>query len=428
MPTFEYRTLSTSNGSPSATIEAPDRPAAVRELLRRGITPAAVEVVVRNGRAVDAALGGEIGADAPLGHASGSRPATGALGGVWTPSVMSRAETASFVRELATAVQAGLPLVPALKTIARQGRSAAQRRMFGTIIDDVEHGRSLGDAAAAWGKPFTELTVNLIRAGEASGRLPEVLMQAANLLDRDVKLRRSILAATLYPMILGRMLVIAVVVIVSVIVPRILAPLEGRPLPLPTRVVQGFAGFFGGYWWAIIPMVLLGALGLSRLYARPGARLAIDRALLGVPVLGRLLRDVAVARFTRTLGTLTGAGIPVLHALRITKGTLGNRAMEVVIDDVCGQVAGGATIAEPMERSGHFPPMLVQIVNLGERSGRLDEMLGQAAGAFEDRTETSVKLFTTALPPILVVILACVVGFVVLAILLPLLELQESLL
>ncbi len=165
---------------------------------------------------------------------------------------------------------------------------------------------------------------------------------------------------------------------------------------------------------------------LFRSYAQPAWRLKFDTFILRVPILGRLLRDVAVARFTRTLGTLTAAGVPILQSLRITKGTLGNRAMERVIDDVAEQVAGGRTIAEPMERSGYFPPMLVQIVNLGERSGRLDEMLNQAARSFEDRTETSVKLFTTALPPILVVILACCVGFLVLAILLPMLQMQDS--
>jgi type II secretory pathway component PulF len=152
----------------------------------------------------------------------------------------------------------------------------------------------------------------------------------------------------------------------------------------------------------------------------------VDTTLLRLPLLGRLLRDVAVARFTRTLGTLTSAGIPIIAALRVTRGTLGNRAMEGVIDDVAEQVAAGKTIAEPMERSGYFPPMLVQIVNLGERSGRLDQMLSQAARAFEERTEQSVKLFTTALPPLLVVGLACVVGFVVMAILLALLQVQDA--
>jgi type II secretory pathway component PulF len=341
---------------------------------------------------------------------------------------MSRAEMASFMRELSTAIQAGLPLVQGLKTIARQGRSDRQKAMLASIIHEVEHGRSLAEAAASCGKPFNDLTLNMIRSGEVSGKLGEVLRQCADLLDRDLKLRRSILAATLYPMILAGLISVAVVVVVTVIVPSVVKSLAGQVahLPVPTRIVMGVAHFFGGYWWLIIPAVGAAMYGLGWLYAQPKARMAVDERLLRTPLLGRLLRDVAVARFTRTLGTLVSAGIPILTALRVTRGTLNNRAMERVIDEVCEQVAAGRTIAEPMERSGYFPPMLVQIVNLGERSGRLDEMLTQAADAFEDRTESSVKLFTTALPPLLVVVLACVVGFVVLSILLPILQLQDA--
>jgi type II secretory pathway component PulF len=402
MPTFAYQ----SAGGASATIDAPDRTTAARELLRRGIMPTSL---------TDAR--------------PGVRPAAAdASAGVQFGAVMSKPEMASFVRELATAVQAGLPLVSALRTIARQGRGQRQKVMLERLISDVEQGKSLADAAAAQSAVFPELVVNLIRAGEASGKLGEVLAQAADLLDREVKLSRSVLSATLYPMILMVLISIAIVVVVTVIVPRTLSAVAGNVvvLPWPTRVVQGFASFVSGYWMLILAGAGVGLYSLGRLYAQPGPRLAFDRFVLKVPILGRLLRDVAVARFTRTLGTLVAAGIPAVTALRITKGTLGNRAMEQVIDEVCEQVTAGKTIADPMERSGYFPPMLVQIINLGERSGRLDQMLTQAAGAFEDKTESSVKLFTTALPPILVVMLACVVGFVVLAILLPLLEIQDA--
>jgi general secretion pathway protein F len=334
-----------------------------------------------------------------------------------------------LVRELATAISAGLPMVQALRTIARSGRKARQKAILERVIGRIEEGKSLADACAAEGRSFNELTINLMRAGDASGKLDTVLMQAADLLDRDLKLRRSVLAATLYPMILAGLISMAVIVIVTVIVPRVVKNLGGKALsslPWPTRVVQGVAEFFGTYWWAIIPAVALAGYLAAWLYRRPGFRLAFDRNLLRVPMLGRVMRDVAVARFTRTLGTLTSAGIPAVAALRITKGTLGNKAMEGVIEEVCEKVSSGQTLAEPMEKSGYFPPMLVQIVNLGERSGRLDQLLNQAAGAFEDRTEMSVKLFMTALPPVLVVALAGVVGFVVMAILLPLLQLQES--
>jgi type II secretory pathway component PulF len=409
MATFAYKTVAAD----AATIDAPDRATAVRELVRKGITPVSIEPI-------------SISLERVNGEAPSPRQT--ALRGFQFTRTMSRAEMATFMRELATAIQAGLPLVQSLRTIAHQGRSPRQREMLESVIHEVEHGRSLADATAAWGKPFSDLSINMIRAGEVSGKLGEVLTQCADLLDKDLKLRRSILSATMYPAILAILIAMAVIVIVTVIVPNVVKNFSGQvlQLPLPTRIVLGVAEFFGGYWWAIIPGVILAVLGLSRIYADPQARLWIDQRLLRLPILGRLLRDVAVARFTRTLGTLTASGIPVLTALKVTKGTLGNRAMEQVIDEVCEQVAAGRTIAEPMERSGYFPPMLVQIVNLGERSGRLDEMLNQAAGAFEDRTEMSVKLFTTALPPLLVVVLACVVGFVILSILLPILQLQEN--
>jgi type II secretory pathway component PulF len=256
-----------------------------------------------------------------------------------------------------------------------------------------------------------------------------VLTQSATLLDKDLKLRRSLMGATMYPLILTVLVTVAVVVVVTFIVPKVLGPLQSsmgaRALPLPTRIVQGAATFVESYWWLVLGIAGGTLFIASRIYASPGPRLAIDRFLLKVPILGRLLRDVAVARFTRTLGTLVSAGIPALSALRLTKNTLGNVAMEKEIDYVCDEVSHGKTIADPMERSGYFPPLLVQIVGVGERSGRLPQMLNQAANAFEDRTDSSVKLFTTALPPVLVVVLACIVGFVVAAILLPLLELQE---
>jgi type II secretory pathway component PulF len=443
VPTFAYKVVGGVNGTASPgrggmTIDAPDRATAVRELLRRGVTPSAIEPMEFGSlggpgegpsrgdehRAFSAtksssAEDGEPFAGPKMTLEAGSRGHARAMG---------RAEMAGFIRELSTAIQAGLPLVMALKTIAKQGRSEPQRRMLGRIIEGVEHGHSLGDAVEREQRTFGELTVSLVRAGEASGKLGEVLKQAADLLDKDVKLRRSIQAATLYPVILLLLIVGAIVVVVTFIVPKILESVRGQitQMPWPTRVVQGLADAVGSYWWLIVLVIAGVVYGAGRIYATPAWRLLIDRALLRVPLLGRLLRDVAVARFTRTLGTLTGAGVGVLQSLRITKATLENRAMEQVVDEVVEQVAGGKTIADPMERSGYFPPMLVQIVNLGERSGRLEELLEQAAGAFEDKTEQSVKLFTTALPPVLVVMLACVVGFVVLAILMPLLSVQEA--
>ena len=391
-------------------IEAADRAGAVRALAARGVVPRRVEEV--RGKAGAGGVG--VGFSLPAGL-------SGAGG-------MSRSDLANFVGELSVAVRAGLALVPALRTIARSGRSEKQRALLMKLIEDVEGGKSLADAMRDVGKPFDDMLINLVHAGEVSGRLEVVLQQASALMDKELKLKRSLTGALVYPAMLAVAIVGAVVVLVTVIVPRILASVEGQlvELPLPTLIVQQVAAFFGVWWWAVL-LLLAGLLfGWTRVYAMPGPREAVDRFLLSTPVVGRLLRDVSVARFARTFGTLVGAGLPVIQALKITKRTLGNRALEKEIDGVCDDVSHGATIAEPLEKSGRFPDLLVQIVGLGERTGKLDEVLMQAAGSFEEKTEQSVKVFTQVLPPLLIVVLAMVVGFVVLAVMLPLIELQDA--
>ncbi|MCA9309956.1 MAG: type II secretion system F family protein [Phycisphaerales bacterium] len=407
MPVFAYESSNRQPGGP-ATIEAPDRASAIRQLTERGVMPRSVIEVgeARQGEASLAAV-----------RSSLSRP------------TMSRFEMARLVGEMAIAIRAGLPLVQALRTIARQRTKPAQKALLERLIDAVEQGSSLSDAMREIGRRFPDLIINLVHSGEMAGRLGEVLTQAALLLNRDVKLRRALAGALIYPAIITVAVVIAITVVVTVIVPRVLSAVEGQlvTLPLPTRIVQGVAHLVGGYWWLILLIIALLLWGGSRLYNHPPARLALDRFMLRVPVLGSVLRDVAVARFTRTFGTLIEAGLPVLTSLRITRKTLGNRAMEHAIETICDDVSSGRTIADPLEQSGYFPPMLVQVVGLGERTGKLDEMLMQAADAFEEKTEQSISLFTTVLPPILIICLAAIVGFVVLSIFLPLIELQEAL-
>jgi type II secretory pathway component PulF len=409
MPNFAYQV----SGGAGGVIVAADRASAVRQLLASGVAPADVREVASPSR------GG--GAAAALGlRAVGLRGQGG--GG------MGLAELAGFMQELSTALVAGLPLMQALRTLAKQRKKPKQRELLAHLMHEVEHGKPLSDAMQSWGDPFGELVVNLTRAGEASGQLGEVMGHTATLLEKDLRLRRSLIAATAYPGILAVMAVIAVIIVVTWIVPGIMAQLKGSTveLPWPAAVLDGFAQLVRGYWWLMLGVVVAIVISAVRFYRSPAGRLSVDRWLLDMPVVGRLSRDVAVARFTRTLSTLTTAGIPVVSALRVTKGTLGNKVMEGVIDEVVGQVSSGKTIAQPMEDSGRFPPMLVQIVNLGERSGKMDELLGRAATAFEDRTEQAVKLFTAILPPVLVVIVAIVIGFIVLAILSALMAAQDA--
>ncbi len=411
MPSFRVQC---AGGSEAPIIDAPTRAAAIREVSRRGLTPLVVEPMDAHSASttVDSA------------KAESATPAAGfSLGG----GRFSGVQRAAMMRELATGLEAGLPLVQALRLIARQRASRAQREVMERVIDTVEHGRSLADAMEDAPQLSSELSVSMVRAGEASGKLGEVLSQLADLLERDVRLRRALVGAITYPALLVFLCVASVVLVSTVIAPRILEEAAGAidQLPWPTMVVQAFATLMLDWWWLMLALLGLAVAGFVVVRRSTEGRLSTDRALLATPLLGTLARDVAVSRFTRTLGTLTGSGISLLQALRITRATLGNKALENVIDDVVSQVSQGKTLAAPMEQCGYFPPMLVQIVAMGERSGRLEELLGHAARAMEERTEATLKLVTTLLPPVLVIAMAGVVGFIVLAILLPMLELQD---
>ena len=357
MPSFRVQC---AGGSEAPIIDAPTRAAAIREVSRRGLTPLVVEPMDAHSASttVDSA------------KAESATPAAGfSLGG----GRFSGVQRAAMMRELATGLEAGLPLVQALRLIARQRASRAQREVMERVIDTVEHGRSLADAMEDAPQLSSELSVSMVRAGEASGKLGEVLSQLADLLERDVRLRRALVGAITYPALLVFLCVASVVLVSTVIAPRILEEAAGAidQLPWPPMVVQAFATLMLDWWWLMLALLGLAVAGFVVVRRSTEGRLSTDRALLATPLLGTLARDVAVSRFTRTLGTLTGSGISLLQALRITRATLGNKALENVIDDVVSQVSQGKTLAAPMEQCGYFPPMLVQIVAMGERSGRL---------------------------------------------------------
>ena len=221
---------------------------------------------------------------------------------------------------------------------------------------------------------------------------------------------------------------VSVVIMIVFVLPRIMQPIlaSGRPMPLPTEILLAMSGFIASWWYLIGATFVMVWYGSKAWHANPDNRLRFDTAVLRLPVVGRLLRDIAVARFTRTLGTLVSAGIPILSALRIVRDTLGNHALMNAIDHVTEKVTTGQSLADPLERSGLFPPLLVQIVNIGERSGRLEQMLMHAAGSFDRQVNNSLKLFTRILPTVLLVVMAVVAVFVLAAILLPILELQQS--
>jgi type II secretory pathway component PulF len=425
MPSFKYESLTGRGQARSGVLNAADRGDAVRQLLARGETA----VRLSEDGAKPAASNGVARTLTAMAPAS-SQPGTGFS--IALPSLvrrkpsLRRADMANLVREIATALEAGLPLMQALRTVRRQAAGRALPVILDHLIERVEAGDPIHAAARDYGPPFDEMIVGMLRAADASGDMSKILHQLADLLDRSVELRREVMGATMYPMIIAALIAFSIIVLVTVLVPKLIEPLAAEiTLPAPTKIVLGFADFVSSYWLIALVLVIAVSLGWRAWKSVPANRVLVDRTILKVPVLGRLLRDIAVARFTRTLGTLTTSGLPILDALRITRNTLGNAAMMIAVDQVQDQVTSGKSLADPLERSGLFPPLLVQVVNLGERSGRLESMLLHAAGAFDRQVNASLKLFTKLLPPVLLIIMAGIGGFVLAAILLPLLELQN---
>lgn len=410
MPTFQYQSMTTSGDRLSGVISAANRAEAVRTLLQRGET--ATSITMTMGAAEPAAEPVAANRSARMGF---GRP------------TLRKTEMATLIRELATALEAGLPLMQALRTIRRQATGKGAPVILDHLIDRVEAGEPLYKAALEYGRPFDELIVGMLRASEASGRTHEVLHQLADLLERSVELRRELMSAAFYPLLVLGLILVSVVILVTVLIPRLMGPLIATgnvALPMPTRVILGISNFLQSWWLVMLIIAVVAWLAGRAWMANPANKMKFDRFKLRIPLIGRLIRDVAVARFTHTLGTLCSAGLPILDALRITRDTLGNSAMMSAIDQVQSQVAEGKPLADPLERSKLFPPLLVQVVNLGERSGRLESMLMHAASAFDRQVNTSVKLVMKALPPILIIVMACVAGFVLAAILLPLMEMQ----
>ncbi|MDP6542234.1 MAG: type II secretion system F family protein [Phycisphaerales bacterium] len=400
MNDYRFQSLTNTGEMRSGTISGIDRADVVRQLDIRGETATKVEQIQ-------------------------GRQKTARSQKKRSRRTMSRSETATLIRELATALEAGLPLMQALKTI-RQQATPASGEVLDHLIQGVESGTPLYKSAQECGKPFDDLIVGMLHASDASGNMSDILHQLADLMDRSLELRRELIGAIIYPAIIAGLIGISGIVLVTVLIPRLIGPLAGEMvLPWPTKVVMGFADFIMIWWPWIVGLFFAAIVGWKSWTNSPENRLKLDRFKLRIPLLGPLLRDVAVTRFARTLGTLTSAGLPILDGLSITKDTLGNAALSDAIESVQEEVRAGRPIAQPLERSGLFPPLLVQVVNLGERSGKLEEMLLHSAISFDRQVNASLKLFTKALPPILLIVMAGLASFVLAAILLPLLEMQS---
>ena len=341
--------------------------------------------------------------------------------------VVSTRDLAIFTRQFATMINAGLPLVQCLDILSKQTEKETFRAIIGQTMRDVEAGTTLAEALAKKENKgaFDELFVNMVEAGEAGGILDDILQRLATFIEKAEALRRKIQGAMVYPAVVMTVACLATTFMLIFIIPTFakIFVAFGGDLPLPTKIVMMLSDFLRGYWWVLLGVIVGAVVAVRRYYATEGGHFQIDKFLLGLPVLGDVLRKGAVARFTRTLGTLISSGVPILTGLEITARTAGNRVIQEAIMAARASIREGETISAPLRQSNVFPPMVVQMISVGEETGALDDMLTRIADFYDDEVDTAVDSLTSLIEPAMIIFMGSVIGGMVVAMYLPMFKL-----
>ena len=336
-----------------------------------------------------------------------------------------------FTRQLATLIDAGLPLLRALTVLAKQERDRVLKKTIGALSETVQGGSTFSEGLAQHPRLFNDLYVNMVRAGEVGGVLELVLTRLAEFQEKAQKIKNKVVAAMVYPIIVMFLAFAIMGFLLVFIVPKfeqIFKDMLGdKPLPTITLFVIGVSNAVKNHWGAILFALLLVVVGGKLLGRTAQGRIAFDRAKLRAPLFGDLLRKTAISRFSRTLGTLVTSGVPILQALNITRETAGNTVIAHAINRVHDSVKEGESIVQPLEASGAFPPMVVSMIDVGEETGQLPEMLLKIAEVYDDEVDNSVAGLTAMLEPIMIVFLALVVGTIVIALFMPLISIISGL-
>jgi type IV pilus assembly protein PilC len=427
MPKFNYVAMDSRGKETKGTLDVANQNEAISRLKEMGyfptkVTEAEKPKAEKKGKA--AAAGGSGGGGKGLKR--GINITIPGLGSGVKPKVLT-----TFTRQLATLVDAGLPLLRGLRVLERQEKNATLRRIIGDLAASIEGGSTFSEALAQHPKVFNRLFVNMVKAGELGGVLEVVLNRLSEFMEKAQKIKGKVVAAMFYPAAVMFVAVAILIILMVFVVPKfktIFADmLEGKPLPGFTELVLGISEIIAGNFLASLG-VLIGVFILFRLFVKTKfGRKIFDRVKLHFPILGPVISKVAIARFTRTLGTLISSGVPILQALNIVKETSGNVIISEAVTSVHESVKEGETITQPLEASRVFPPMVISMVDVGEQTGALPEMLMKIADNYEDEVDNAVSAMTSLLEPIMIVFLAVIVGSIVIALFLPLITLIDQL-
>jgi len=405
MAVYEFRGIQIDNGKPVKGIRDADNAKALRALLRRDgiLLTLATEEAERKKRARR-----EIDLLAPFRR-------------------VTTADLAIMTRQLATLVRAGVPLVDSLTALSEQVEKEQLVRILTSVRESLNEGTSFSKSLELYPKVFPPLFINMVAAGEASGTLEVVLERLADFMENQARLKGKVVAALAYPvlmMIVGTGLVGFLMVAV---VPKVVSIFDnlGQQLPWYTRLLILVSDVVSGFWWGLLTIAIVVAVGFRRWLRTPAGRMKWDTFKLKVPLFGRLNLLVAVARFSRTLSTLLSSGVQLLKAMEIGKNVLENVRLQAVVSEAIGSIREGESIAEPLKRSGAFPPMVTHMIAVGEKSGQLESMLENVSRAYEADVETRVSALTALLEPLMIVMLGGVVAFITMSILMPLIQMNQ---
>ena len=331
-----------------------------------------------------------------------------------------------FTRQLSSLAQVS-PLEETLRTISRQSEQPHVRQILTEVHAGVVEGQRLSEAMRREGNSFPPLYRAMIAAGEGAGTLPLITERLAVLLERQAEMRGKLIGALAYPAILSLVAILVVMGLMVSVVPRVVEQFDNvdQQLPLITRIVIGISAFLANYYWVIIIAVILGGLLFAQALKRPAFRLSVDRTVLRIPLLGKLLRNLHAARMARTLATMVASRLPLLEGLRLTGGTIRNKVLSAANDDIVESVRSGGSLSGAMRTSGVFPPLLVYLTASGESAGQLDIMLERAAEYLEREFDNFTSTALSLLEPLIIVAMGGVVAVIILAILLPILQLQN---
>jgi len=406
VPIFEYKAIDGDNKAKKGIIDA-DTPRDARQKLKKD------RLYVTDIREAQ-------------GKRSGGIRIRGVTG-VETPNKHRIEQVAAVTRQMASLLAAGIPLAEALRMIIEQAPDKKIESVFRDIREKVTQGTPFGDAVLQHPGYFTDLYSNMVKAGESAGSLDKVLVRLSGFLQAQTRLKNKVGAALIYPMIMVGVGVIVVAVLMTLVVPKVTQLIKGRgqDLPLPTEILIRCSDFLVSYWLLVAIGILLLSIAFQVFVHSERGGLLFDRFKLKLPVFGDLMRKQAMARFSITLATLLRSGVPALQAIQVTKKVLDNKVLQNALQDVHDRVVEGTDIATPMKMSGVFPPTISYMVGVGEQAGNLEEMLERISGTYDEEVDLATQKLTSVIEPLIIVLLAVVVAGIVIAIVMPLLQLQK---